>query len=100
MSSALDGANLGVGPDMHVADQHFADDICPIDHNKNYAQTLLDKVTSEAAKTGIQTSIAKTKLSLNDDNPIFTVIDEAIEKQTHSPILEASYSLTAKSHAK
>ena len=54
MSSALDGANLGVGlDDMHVADLYFADDICLLDDNKNDAQAFLDKVTSKAAKTGL-----------------------------------------------
>ena len=50
-----------------VADLDFADDICLIDDNGNDAQMLLDNVTNNASRVGVQMNVGKTKFCSNDE---------------------------------
>ena len=58
---------------MMIADLDFANDICLIDDNGNNAQKLLDNVTNNASRDGLQLNVGKTKFCSSDEYQKFYV---------------------------
>ena len=81
MEKALSNDLLGITlDDLMIVDLDFADDICLIEDNGNDAQKLLDIVTNNASRVGLQLNVRKTKFCFTDEHQKFYIYGEDLER--------------------
>ena len=80
MEQALSNDLFGITlDDLMVGDLDFADGICLIDDNGNDAEKLLDNVTTNTSRVGLQLNVGKTKFCYNDEYQKFFVYGQELE---------------------
>ena len=75
LNCATDGTNNGITLQTVISDLDFADDICLLEDNAAYAQSLQKKTVDGAKEVGLFVNASRTKCTFDLTDPVVLFLD-------------------------